>query len=94
MRILVVEDEKKIANFIKRGLEEEHYEVHTAADGEEGFRLALEKTFDLVVLDFVVLVPGVAGAVPRAEGIEDTQRHRREARRCPSTGDVTGRATP
>jgi DNA-binding response OmpR family regulator len=54
MRILVVEDEKKIANFIKRGLEEERYEVLTAADGEEGLRLALEKTFDLIVLDWML----------------------------------------
>ena len=54
MRILVVEDEKKVANFIKRGLEEERYEVLTAADGEEGLRLALEKTFDLIVLDWML----------------------------------------
>jgi DNA-binding response OmpR family regulator len=54
MRILVVEDEKKIASFIKRGLEEERYEVLTAADGEEGLRLALEKTFDLIVLDWIL----------------------------------------
>jgi len=54
MRILVVEDEKKIANFIKRGLEEEQYEVLTAADGEEGLRLALGKTFDLIVLDWML----------------------------------------
>ena len=54
MRILVIEDEKKIASFIKRGLEEEKYEVHTAADGEEGFKLALEKTFDLIVLDWIL----------------------------------------
>lgn len=54
MRILIVEDEKKIANFIKRGLEEERYEVLTAADGEEGLRLALEKTFDLIVLDWIL----------------------------------------
>ena len=54
MRILVVEDEKKIANFIKRGLEEEQYEVLTAADGEEGLKLALEKTFDLIVLDWML----------------------------------------
>jgi len=54
MRILIVEDEKKIANFIKRGLEEERYEVLTAADGEEGLRLALEKTFDLIVLDWML----------------------------------------
>jgi DNA-binding response OmpR family regulator len=54
MRILVIEDEKKIASFIKRGLEEEKYEVHTAADGEEGLKLALEKTFDLIVLDWML----------------------------------------
>ena len=54
MRILIVEDEKKIANFIKRGLEEERYEVHTAADGEEGLRLAREKSFDLIVLDWML----------------------------------------
>ena len=54
MRILVIEDEKKVARFIKRGLEEERNEVHTAADGEEGLRLALEKTFDLIVLDWML----------------------------------------
>ncbi len=54
MRILVVEDEKKVASFIKRGLEEEQYEVTTAADGEEGLKLALEKPFDLVVLDWML----------------------------------------
>jgi DNA-binding response OmpR family regulator len=54
MKILIVEDEKKIANFIKRGLEEERYDVLTATDGEEGLRLALEKTFDLIVLDWML----------------------------------------
>ena len=54
MRILIVEDEKKIANFIKRGLEEEQHEVQTAADGEVGLRLALEKMFDLIVLDWML----------------------------------------
>lgn len=54
MIILVVEDEKKVANFIKRGLEEERYEVQTAADGEEGLKLALERSFDLIVLDWML----------------------------------------
>ena len=54
MRILVIEDEKKIANFIKRGLEEERYEVLTAADGDEGLKLAQEKKFDLIVLDWML----------------------------------------
>jgi len=54
MRILVVEDEKKVANFIKRGLEEEKYEVHTANDGEEGLKMALEGRYDLIVLDWML----------------------------------------
>lgn len=54
MRILVVEDEKKVASFIKRGLEEEKYEVETAGDGEEGLKMALEKPYDLLVLDWML----------------------------------------
>lgn len=54
MRILVVEDEKKVASFIKRGLEEEKYEVETALDGEEGLKMAAEKPYDLVVLDWML----------------------------------------
>ncbi len=54
MRILVVEDEKKVASFIKRGLEEENYEVETAGDGEEGLALALANKYDLVVLDWML----------------------------------------
>lgn len=60
MRILVVEDEKKVASFIKRGLEEEKYEVETASDGEEGLKMALEKTYDLVVMDWML---------PRKDGL-------------------------
>jgi heavy metal response regulator len=54
MRILVVEDEKKVSSFIKRGLEEENYEVETAADGEEGLAMAAEKSYDLIVLDWML----------------------------------------
>jgi len=54
MKILVVEDEKKVSSFIKRGLEEEGYEVETAADGEEGLKIATEGRFDLVVLDWML----------------------------------------
>jgi heavy metal response regulator len=54
MRILVVEDEKKVSSFIKRGLEEERYEVEIANDGEEGVKMALEKTFDLIILDWMM----------------------------------------
>jgi heavy metal response regulator len=54
MRILVVEDEKKVSSFIKRGLEEEKYTVDTAGDGEEGLKLALGKPYDLIVLDWML----------------------------------------
>jgi len=54
MKILVVEDEKKVASFIKRGLEEEKYEVDTALEGEEGLKMALDKQYDLIVLDWML----------------------------------------
>jgi DNA-binding response OmpR family regulator len=59
MRILVVEDERKVASFIKRGLEEERYIVETAADGVEGLALAKDATFDAIVLD--VMLPRMDG---------------------------------
>lgn len=59
MRILVVEDEKKVADFIKKGLEEEHYAVDTAYDGETGLYLAEVNDYDLVVLD--LMIPKIDG---------------------------------
>lgn len=52
MKILVIEDEKKVANFIKRGLEEDGYNVTTVHDGAEGLKQALAGDFSLVVLDW------------------------------------------
>lgn len=54
MKILVVEDEKKVAGFIKRGLEEDNYEVTVSHDGADGLKLALEDDFCLVVLDVML----------------------------------------
>ena len=54
MRILVVEDEKKIAEFIRRGLKEEGYAVDMAHDGEEGLFLAKTNDYDLVLLDLML----------------------------------------
>jgi DNA-binding response OmpR family regulator len=54
MKILVIEDEKKVASFIKRGLEEEKYEVDTAYDGDQGFQIAAEGSYNLVILDLVL----------------------------------------
>lgn len=54
MRILVVEDEKKVAAFIKRGLEEEGYVVDTAFDGAEAVQLAESAPYDLLVMDVML----------------------------------------
>ena len=55
MRILVVEDERKVARFIERGLKEERFAVDVATDGEEGLFRAQSNGYDLIVLD--VLMP-------------------------------------
>lgn len=54
MRLLVVEDEKKVASFIKKGLEEDYYSVDIALDGKEGARLALSEQYDLIILDIML----------------------------------------
>ena len=52
MRILVVEDEHKLASVLKRGLEEHGYAVDVAYDGEDGLTLASMTPYDLIVLEF------------------------------------------
>jgi len=59
MKILVVEDEHKIANAIKKGLEHERYIVDLSYDGREGFDLAISEGYDLLILDR--LLPGMDG---------------------------------
>jgi two-component system copper resistance phosphate regulon response regulator CusR len=54
MRILVVEDQHKIAEFIRRGLKEEGYSVDVAYDGEQGYHLARINDYDLIILDLVL----------------------------------------
>ncbi len=67
MRLLVIEDEKKVARFIKQGLEEEGYAVDVAADGEEGLDLALDGVHDLLILDI---------GLPKKNGLEVLQELR------------------
>lgn len=57
----MVEDEHKIANSIKKGLEQESYAVDVAFDGQEGFDLAVSEEYDLIVLDLLL---------PKMDGIE------------------------
>jgi heavy metal response regulator len=59
MRLLVVEDEKKVSSFIKKGLEEEGYAVDVAFDGKTGLQMAMDRVHDLIVLD--IHLPGLDG---------------------------------
>ncbi len=61
MRILVVEDEHKIANAVKTGLEQENFVVDVAYDGQSGFDLASSEPYDVIVLDR--LLPGMEGSL-------------------------------
>ncbi len=61
MRILVVEDDKKVARALREGLQAEHYDVRVASTGEEGFFLVNHEVFDLVLLDLML---------PRRDGVE------------------------
>jgi heavy metal response regulator len=67
MRILVIEDEKKVASFIKKGLEEEHYAVDIAHDGETGLYMSEINEYDLIVLDLMI---------PKMDGLEVLKRIR------------------
>ncbi len=59
MKILVVEDEKKVASFIQRGLEGEGFTVEVAYDGESGVEMGSEGNFDLILMD--VMLPKMDG---------------------------------
>jgi DNA-binding response OmpR family regulator len=61
LRILIIEDERKLAKALRRRLEAEHYEVSVAATGEEGFFLASQGSFDLILLDLML---------PRRDGMD------------------------
>ena len=74
MRILVVEDEPKVAAFIKQGLEESGHEVLSAYDGAMGKRLALEGSVDMVLLDVIL---------PIASGIETCKAIRQAGGQMP-----------
>lgn len=59
MKILLIEDEKKILNFIKKGLEEENYIVDSALNGKEGFEMGISIQYDLIIMD--VMLPYING---------------------------------
>lgn len=65
----MVEDEHKIANSIKKGLEQDHYAVDVAYEGESGYDLAVTEEYDLIILD--LMLPGM-------DGIQIAQQLRKE----------------
>ena len=59
MQILVIEDEKRVADLIKRGLEDQDYTVELSYDGTTGKALALQRDYDIIIMD--VVLPGING---------------------------------
>ena len=59
MRLLLVEDEKKVADFVARGLRAERLAVDVAYDGASGWEMASTVDYDLIILD--LMLPGVSG---------------------------------
>jgi heavy metal response regulator len=74
MRILVVEDERRIAAFIKQGLEEERYAVDVVYDGEEALDWADAADYDLIVLDVLI---------PKKDGIQVCRELRTQGNKVP-----------
>jgi len=74
MKILVVEDDRKVAGFIEQGLREEGYAVDVAPDGDEATMLAHVYEYDLVVLDVML---------PKKTGLQVANELRREGRKTP-----------
>ena len=74
MKILVVEDDRKVAGFIEQGLREEGYAVDVAPDGEEGTMLAHVYDYDVIILDVMM---------PKKTGLQVASELRREGRGTP-----------
>lgn len=74
MKILIVEDEIGIANFLRDGLEDENYSVDVALDGNRGLELATTRTYDLILLDWML---------PGTSGLEITKQIRKSNKKVP-----------
>jgi two-component system response regulator MprA len=74
MRVLIIEDEKAMAELLKKGLEEENHRVALASDGLEGLDLARVYEFDAIVLDLML---------PKLDGFEVARRLRRSGNQTP-----------
>ncbi|MBR9978007.1 MAG: response regulator transcription factor [Bacteroidetes bacterium] len=69
MRLLIVEDEVKVSQFLKKGFEEELFSVDTAEDGEQGVFMAMTEDYDVIILDLML---------PKKNGVEVLKELRKE----------------
>jgi heavy metal response regulator len=69
MKILIVEDERKVANFVRKGLQEEGYTVDLASNGEDGLMMATSAPYDLIILDIYL---------PKLDGLTALKKMRQE----------------
>lgn len=74
MRLLIIEDERRVARFIQKGLQAEQYVVETAFDGQQGLEMAKAGAYDLIILDVLL---------PMTSGIEVCRQLREERMRVP-----------
>lgn len=73
MRILLIEDEQKIANALKRGLEQESFAVDVVYDGREGYGRAMVGKYDLMILDR--MLPGIADGLEICRAVRSAKMH-------------------
>ena len=74
VKILIIEDEPKVVAFLKKGLEEQGFDISFAYDGQLGERLALREDFDMIILDVII---------PQVNGIELCRRIREKNEQVP-----------
>lgn len=73
MRILIIEDEHKIANALKRGLEQESFAVDISYDGDEGLAFAQTETYDAIILDR--MLPGKVDGLEICRQLRASKNH-------------------
>ena len=73
MRILVIEDEHKIANAVKQGLEQEHYAVDVEYDGDSGLGAAMSQTYDVMIIDR--MLPGSVEGLDICRQLREAGNH-------------------
>ena len=81
--VLIIEDNRNISEMVGEYLESKGFEVDYAGDGLDGYRLAAENTYDVIILDLML---------PRMDGLEVCRRLREEARKAEQAAAATSKA--